>query len=167
MEQVKALTGVIHNDTVHKAGHIFKVPEDMDLEMARKLMAKDIVTDAIEVLDETEVELTETEAAQVDDPDTDGSDEAETIVITPDADGSDDEPDGGETEEETTSEATDTDAPGDEPVDIDTLTKAEIKEELKARGIEYTKRETKESLLEKLRAAALTEADSEPVDGEE
>ena len=131
MEQVRALKDVIHNDKVQKAGHIFKVPDDMDLETATQLMAKDIVTDCIEVLEEAEVpELDGSQGTYPDaEADTELDDEPGEESTELDDDTSDDAAEG-----EAGDDASG-DEPGEEGVDIATLSKKQIKEELKARGL--------------------------------
>ena len=55
MEQIRSLKDIIHKDGVHKAGHIFNVPDDVDLVTARRWVDKKMATDSIEVLEEAEV----------------------------------------------------------------------------------------------------------------
>lgn len=159
MEQVRAKIDVLHRDAIHKAGHIFKIPDDMDLETAKRLVAKDICTDCIEVLEEPAGETTITlgdEAGAAGDIKIDlelgddlGEGEAGEEVTEP---GDAPEDDGGETDDDSC--ATDTcdmhsdGMCGDEDgphgcenrtradvEDISQLTKKELKPRLKARGL--------------------------------
>lgn len=61
MEQIRAKTNLIHDGEPYKAGHIFKVPEDMSLDVARRLVDKGLATDSIEVLEEDETVLADTQ----------------------------------------------------------------------------------------------------------
>ena len=168
MEQVKALKQVIHRGHIHKAGHIFKVPDDMDLETASRLMDKEIVTDSIEVLEETEV--VETMAADVQADGVEVSTEAaEELHVDPvDGDGSEeDQGNDGEDPEETTD--LEADAPADdsaeeEAVDIATLTKKELKVELKLLKLPVSGSKT--DLFDRLAAALAVKAVSASEDGE-
>lgn len=180
MKQVRAIKNVLHKGQPRKAGHIFKVPDDMDLETARRLLSKGIVTDCIEVLDEPAGEASTDEGHDHGDPgdvqESEGTDEPGEEVTelgddTPEDDGCETDDDSCATEKcdfYNDGMCGDEDGPQKcesrtQPVDINTLTKAQIKDELKERMVGYSNKDSKDVLKEKL----LKAIEAENVDGTE
>lgn len=160
MEQVRGLKDIIHSDGVHKAGHIFKVPDDVDLETARRWVKKGIATDTIEVLDEpVEADEAEAELSSAIDAESDAALDA-AADKEPDDEGSEDEPDEGEDPEETTDVGGDLDQ-GEEAVAIEDMNPNQLKEELDARKIKYHFGTGEKKLRAKLADALKAEAEAE------
>lgn len=157
MEQVRAKIDVLHNGQLHKAGHIFKVPDDMDLETAKRLVGKEILTDSIEVLDEPDEAEVELLAVIDAEPDAALDAAADNEPDDGSGEGSEEESDSeGEAPEETT------DAGGEEEaVAIEDMTPEQIKEELDSRKIVYNPRTGEKKLRIKLAEALKAEAEVE------
>ncbi len=126
MEQIRAEVAILHKDNIHPIGHIFKIPDDMNLETAQKLVDKGICTDTIEVVDEAEVETVAPDEAPAEEvvESTEGTDEHQEA----------EDGDAGDGEEP---EAADETEPEAEGIAIEDLDKDQLKEECTARGIEF------------------------------
>lgn len=160
MDQIRGLKDIIHIDGVRKVGHIFKVPDDVDLETARRWVDKGMATDSIEVLEEpVEVEVELTAAPEL-------VDAAATITVETDGEGSEDEPGEGEEPEETTDAGGDDDQ-GEEAVAIEDMDPDQLKEELDAREIKYHFMTGEKKLRVLLANALKAEAETENDTGDE
>lgn len=170
MDQVRGLIDIIHSDGVHKAGHIFKVPGDVDLNKARRWVDKGMATETIEVPEEA------VEADVMAERVSEGTGVSMEVVNELLDEGSeDDQGDEAEEPEDTTGEGGDDSTQDDqdgEPLAIEDMDPDQLKGELDAREIQYHfmtgEKKLRILLANALKAEAEAENDNdEPADGDE